>query len=133
MTVKTQGLNLKIQIPVIFTENEKRLTTNVERLRKQCSQVSGFPITEFSELDENSRFYISIQSTFQPMSDEAYNELRNWISRKPENEPNENQKGKSRGRFFGVLLDLMGYGDSSFRHKTPDFFKRNTSQIEFVD
>ena len=117
----------------IFSENEKRLTTKIERLHKQCSQVSALPISDISELDENSKFYISIQSTFQPMSDEAYNELRKWISKKPENEITKDQKGKNRGRFFGVLLDLMGYGDSSFRQKTPDFFIRNTLQIEFVD
>ena len=116
----------------IVSENEKRLTGNIERLHEQCSQVTNLELTQIANLDAQSKYYISIQSAFQPMSNEAYNELRDWVSKKPNNQGSANPK-KSRGRFFGVLLDLMGFGDSSFNFKSRDFFIRNNSQIQFVN
>lgn len=116
----------------IVQENEKRLTTNIERLQKQSSTISGIKLAVVANLDAESKYYISIQSSFQPMSDEAYNELRDWMSKKPV-DPNKEDSPKKRGRFFGVFMDLMGFGDSNFNLKSQDFFVRNNSEIEFVD
>jgi hypothetical protein len=116
----------------IVRENEKRLTGNVDRLTDQCSNVTGLYLTLTTKLNAESKYYISIQSSFQPMSDEAYNDLREWMSQKPD-KTSENKTPKKRGRILGVFLDLMGFGDSNIICKSRDFYIRNNSEIEFVN
>lgn len=114
----------------IVTNNERRLTGNIERLRRQCSVVTAMEIADTSQVKDNTTYYLSIHSIFQPMSDDSYGDLREWISKKSDH-PKPNKK--SRGRFFGMLLELMGFGDSSLNYKSPDFVLRNKSQLRFVE
>jgi len=116
---------------VIITEDEKRITSKIEILREHCAVIQNLPIAKISNLEQKGHYYVSIRTTFQPMSAESYQELRQWLSGRGNSDPKLKPKRKRRGRFFGVLMDLMGFGDKSFTFKSKNFVIKDTNHIEF--
>lgn len=116
---------------VILTEDEKRITSKIQVLREQCAVITNLPVAKISELQPKGSYYLTIRVTFQPMSAESYQELRQWLSGRGNPDEKLKPKRKRRGRFFGVLMDLMGFGDKSFTFKSKDFVIKDTNHIEF--
>jgi len=117
----------------IATESENRLTANVETLRRICSAIENLVLADTTTIEKNAKYYLTIQTTFQPISNESYQELRNWVSGRSQSEAPPKAKAAKRGRIFGVLLDLMGFGDKVVSFKSGTFILRPPSHIEFLD
>ncbi len=116
---------------VIITEDEKRITSQIEILREHCAVIKNLPIAKISSLEQKGKYYVSISVAFQPMSAESYQELRQWLSGQGNPDEKVKPKRNRRGRFFGVLLDLMGFGDKSFTFKSKDFILQDPKHISF--
>ncbi len=117
----------------IASELENRLTANVETLRRICSAIENLSLADTTTIEKNAKYYLTIQTTFQPISNESYQELRNWVSGQSQEEAPVRVKPARRGRVFGVLLDLMGFGDKVVSFKSKNFLWRPPSRIEFLD
>ena len=117
----------------IATESENRLTSNVETLRRICSAIENLSLADTTSIEKNSKYYLTIQTTFQPISNESYQELRNWVSGQSQAEAPVRSKPAKRGRIFAVLLDLMGFGDKVVSFKSGNFILRHPSRIEFLE
>jgi hypothetical protein len=115
----------------IATEFENRLTSNMATLQRICSVIENLPLAATSAVDENTKYYITIQTTFQPISDESYAALRKWVSGKSQAKETEKMPVK-RGRIFGMLVDLMGFGDKVISFKSNDFIVQYPLHVEFL-
>jgi len=116
----------------IITESERRLTSRIGTVRKMFSYVSDFPLADSTKLDENATYYVAIKTKFQPISDETYQDLRNWIAGDAKKNEKAQKAPRRKGRLFGVLVDLIGFGDKTFSLKTGDFRIKNHTQINFL-
>ena len=112
------------------SENEKRLTTQVRTVQEMCAFVRNYPLIEVAGLDSSSIFYLSIDTTIQPISDKTYEELREWMRRgkRPESETKP-----KKAKLFDVLFDLMGFGDKNCSAKSADFIIKGQTVIEFLE
>ena len=114
----------------ILTREEKRITPDIETLRERSCVIAELPLIDLAGLDPEAKYYVSIHTTFRPMSEESYQELKQWVSGRGASQ--QKREGKGRGRFFGVLLDLLGFGDKSFSFKSRDF-EISAGTIRFVE
>ena len=117
----------------IITDTENRLTTQVETVREFCSQVRNFPLIDISELEPNNKYYISIETTFKPVSAETYQDLSEWLSGSSNSEEKEKPKKGGQNKIFGVLLNVMGFGDKVLSYKTKDFIISEDKKIQFLE
>ncbi len=117
----------------IITDTENRLTTQVETVREFCSQVNNFPLIDISELESNNKYYISIETTFKPVSAETYQDLSDWLSGNTNSEKKEKPKQGGQNKIFGVLLNAMGFGDKVLSYKSKDFIIQEDKTIRFLE
>jgi hypothetical protein len=118
---------------IISTPSERRLTADQQTVQSLCTQVNKLKIADSSQVEVNAKYYLSIQTTFQPISDESYHELRNWVAGKVRPEDEDKKKVRKKGTFFGVLLDLMGFGDKEITFKSKDFSIDQNGHLRFLD
>lgn len=102
----------------IVTEDENRLTSNVKSLFDLCLKTKNLPLLAITELDTNRKYYLTIQTTFLPISDETYGELRNWVSGGKEE---VTEKPAQRGWIFSFLVDMLGFGNRVTEYRSQDF------------
>lgn len=113
----------------IISEEESRLTSQIETLRRICTSVQAAAVVHADQLAPDARLFLTITTTFQPISDETYGELRAWVSGRT----SDNSKaGLKRGRFFGFLADLLGFGDRALQLKTDSFVITAGGTLQYV-
>jgi len=113
----------------ILSEDENRLTSQIETVKEKCSIVKSLPIVMMADLQKNKKYFISISVTFQPISAESYNALSDIFSK--EKKQQEGKKKNKQG-YLGVLVNLLGFGDKEFSGKSRDFYITDTGLINFV-
>ena len=118
----------------ITTESESRLTAQIETVREKCTILRDYPLAQISDLDPGGKYYVDIQVTIQPISAQKYQELREWLSSGSGDEERRGDQPEriKRGRFFGVLINLLGFGDKRISVKTDDFIVLPRGDIEYV-
>ncbi len=111
----------------IVSEDENRLTSNLQTVISKCTQVENLPLLAAEELEPGEKYYLSINVTFQPISAESYNAISDIFtddSEKPE------LKQEKKGGFMSVLVNLLGFGDKEYSLKTKNFIITET-EIDF--
>ena len=110
------------------TPGERRSTNSIERVRNACTDVKNIPLEVVEKLDPHARYYISVEVKFEPISDEGYQELQNWLRRNRDRNGStedkykkQNKKSHGKGRMFGMLINLLGFGDKVETAKTELF------------
>ena len=116
----------------VATTTESRLTAHLETVDEMCSGLRHFALCDTSSLDEEAKYYLTIEVKIQPISNESYQELRDWISGSTDKQDERPQKAK-RGRFAGMLMDMMGLGDKTLLHKSKDFVITGKRTIDFIE
>jgi hypothetical protein len=116
----------------IVTDTENRLTTQVETVRQFCSEVRNYVLTDVTELEAEGKYYISVETTFKPVSAETYEDLNSWLSGKSGSDSKEKPKEGGQNKVFGVLMNVMGFGDKVLSYKSGDFIIENNS-IKFLN
>lgn len=113
----------------ILSEDENRLTSKIETVKEKCSVVKSLPIVRLADLQQNKKYFISIGVTFQPISAESYNALSDIFGKEEKQQQGEK---KNKQGYFGVLVNLLGFGDKEFSGKSQDFRITDTGLIDFV-
>jgi len=113
----------------ILSEDENRLTSQIETVKEKCSVVKSLPIVMLADLQQNKKYFISISVTFQPISAESYNALSDIFSK---GDKQQGGKKKRKPGYLGVLVNLLGFGDKEFSGKSQDFYITDTGLINFV-
>ncbi len=116
----------------VITESENRLTANIDRVREICSVVREFSVADSTRLDENAKYYLTVETTFQPISAETYQDLRDWVAGKTHRSGKAAKPKKRRGKLFGVLVDLLGFGDKVFSYKSDSFRIDEKRQVRYL-
>jgi hypothetical protein len=104
----------------IRSETERRLTPNLDSVLEFCSGFKDLKLAPRSLLLSGDQYYLTLETTLQPISDDAYRELRIWMSG-GQQEKGQAPPPKGRAPMFDVFMDLMGFGDRVLSHKTPTF------------
>jgi hypothetical protein len=117
----------------VATTSENRLTANIETVDEMCSHMKAVSICDTLHLETGAKYYISIEVKIQPISNETYQELSNWISGSPEKAKEKESQNPKKGRLTGMLIDMMGLGDKTLIWKSKDFIISNAHRIEFVE
>lgn len=113
----------------VISEAESRLTSQIETLRRICTSVQAAAIVPTARIEPDARLFLTVTTTFQPISDETYGELRAWVSGRT----SDNSKASlKRGRFFGFLVDLLGFGDRALHFKTDSFVITAEGTLQYV-
>ncbi len=105
-----------------------RLTTNIEKVKQQCSEIHDFFIIDLDELEKGKPYYVTVQVDFQLISAESYNAIRDIFSR----DRKKNSSTKKSG-LVSMFVNLLGMGDREFTFKSKDFTISNAGGIEFVE
>ena len=113
----------------IVSEDENRLTSQMQTVKEKCTVITDFPISKVADLEQDQKYFISISVTFQPISAESYTAISD-IFTKDEKKQKEEQKDKK--GYFGVLVNLLGFGDKEFSVKSRDFTINDTRTVKFV-
>jgi hypothetical protein len=98
----------------LSSKMENRLTGRPEALIEKSSNIAGLML---ANLNTTGKYYLTIQSTFQPISDDTYAELHDWVS----GQEDDVGPPARRGRFFAFLADVLGFGDRQCDFKTQEF------------
>jgi hypothetical protein len=106
---------------LLEAENETRRTKNVSHLQNGCANLVDFPLCRLDDLSADAEYYVSINVILQPVSAETYQELRAWLSRSRGTADSSLAGEKQRGRFFSLLLNVLGYGDRFYTCKSQYF------------
>ena len=114
----------------IVTETESRLTSQIETLRQMSTTVPELVVADASRLEADARFFVTISTLFQPISDETYGELRAWVSGRSRSNGGHSVK---RGRFFGFLFDLLGFGDRALQVRTGTFYLDRSGSLHYLE
>ena len=115
----------------ILTPDERLLTSSLETVTKYCTIITGLLLADSAHIEIDARYYISIRTIFQPISDESYFELRDWLEGKDNADQQEKQVQKKRGRLTDILLNLLGFGDKVIECKSKNFKITADGQIDF--
>ncbi|MBN2001049.1 hypothetical protein JW935_26120 [candidate division KSB1 bacterium] len=113
----------------IVTEKEKRLTTQINKVKEMCSIISVLPLADSISIEPDTKYYLTIQLKVQPISTEKYQELRQWIS--GGSDPPKSTTRTKRNRFFEMLIDVMGFGDKTLAFKSKSFYIQD-GNIQFI-
>jgi hypothetical protein len=116
----------------ITTVRENRLTVHIETVNEMCSGLKDFSLGDTVNIEVGSTYYVTIQVKIQPISNETYQELSDWISGSSADNPQRPKKSKP-GRFTGMLMDMMGLGDRTLLLKSKDFIIFKKQRIEFTE
>ncbi len=111
----------------ILSNDENRLTFHLETVKEKCSVLENFPVADADDLERGQKYFISIDVIFQPISAESYNAISDIFS-----SDEKKQTGNKKNGFFGVLVNLLGFGDKKFSVKSQDFIITETGSVEFV-
>jgi len=107
----------------IITEDEDRLTPHIETVRKKCCRVSDLTLSRRSTLEAHSKYYVTIQIAFQPISADTYETLRDVLKTSDDKETKETNKRS--GGIWNTMLDIFGLGDKKFSFKSGDYIFEN--------
>jgi hypothetical protein len=113
-------------------KDETRWTKSVAHVQRFGSQLADFFICPTTNLTTDAVYYLSIQVTLQPVSEETYEELRTWLSRSRAKTDSTRSTGKQRGQFFSLLLNVLGFGDRFYTAKSQDFRLRPDGRLELL-
>lgn len=122
---------------IFETPSERRSTVVIEKVRSACSEINAVPLTPVEKIETAADYFIVVELKFEPISAEKYDELRSWLSgtaetsQNPEPEPKTTPARKqSKGRLFGILTNLIGFGDKIATVKSDNFhFSKNQAII----
>ncbi|MBD3383506.1 DUF4390 domain-containing protein [candidate division KSB1 bacterium] len=103
----------------VIKDEERLLSSDLDRIEVKSTRFARQQVLPLQDLDQNASYFVGIQTTFQPISDQTFQELSQWLS-KNEKE-NHNAQPVKRGRVFPLFLDLIGLGDKEFSIKSEDF------------
>lgn len=109
----------------LASKTENRLTSRPEALIEKSSCIAGLLL---ANVNTTGKYYLTIQSTFQPISDDTYAELHDWVS----GQEDDVSPPARRGRFFAFLTDLLGFGDRQCDFKTQDFVLTPQAELRFI-
>ncbi len=115
---------------LLESEQESRRTGSMVNLKRGCSDLADFPLCQSKELDEQAEYYISVNVTLQPVSAETYQELRSWLSRNRSSADSSKSGKPSRGQFFSLFLNVLGFGDRFYTAKSEYFKVIGRQKIE---
>ena len=107
----------------LISDTQNRLTPDVNTFRQHATVINDIKIVETSELDPETKYYIAIHASIQPLSDEAFHELKRWMGRDAEKQQKQNSRKKE--HFFGTVLNLLGFGEKEIEFKSRDFMMIN--------
>ena len=113
----------------IISEDENRLTSQLETVKQKCTVLTDYPISEIADLEQNEKYFVSISVKFQPISAESYNAISDIFTK---DEKKQEVKQKDKKGYFGVLVNLLGFGDKEFSVKSNDFIITDTGAIKFL-
>jgi hypothetical protein len=116
----------------VTTMVENRITDHFNTVDEMCSSLKNFPMDDTSKVEVGSTYYITIQIKIQPISNETYQELSDWISGSNSENPREHKTSRP-GRLTAMLMDMMGLGDKTLSLKSSDFVISNEYKVEFVE
>lgn len=111
----------------IVSEDENRLTTQLETVKERCSALRAVRIVAMKELEPNQDYYLSISVSFQPISAESFTAVSTIF----DDGAKKSGSRKGRGGYLSVLVNLLGLGDRKFSLKTPEFRILESGQILF--
>ncbi len=112
----------------IESEDEKRLTANIETVKQKCSVIDKLFVADLSTLEKNEIYYISVQVDFQLISAESFNAISDIFSGGKKKSESTKKSG-----IVSMFVNLVGLGDKEFTDKTRDFIITNAGQIKFVN
>ena len=112
----------------IETNDESRLTSNLETVKHICTFVENLPLAGVDELETDKKYHLSIDVTFQLISAESYNAISDIFS----GDKKEKVEGKKKSRFVSIFVNLLGFGDKDFSLKTQNFIITKSGKVEFV-
>ena len=97
----------------------------------QCTRLEGVLMGSMGELDldMNATYYLVVRVSYQPMTVETIDELRNWIS-KPGDRTAEREQGGSSSTGVGTriaraLMSAAGYGEEELQGESERFVPRD--------
>ena len=120
---------------VFMSEQEKRLTTSIETIRKKCSFIQNVDLYNAAQMSKNSEYFITIKVILRPMSVENYQEIKKWLSGKAKNfdlkklGDTEKQEKRVKGGIFKMFMALTGFGDRIISGKCNNFKVDNNKII----
>lgn len=113
---------------IFETPGERRSTVVIDKVRSACSEIISVPLVPVTKIEAGAEYFVTVELKFEPISAEKYDELRAWLSgnsessRNPEPEPKTTPVRKQgKGRLFGILTNLIGFGDKIITIKSNDF------------
>ncbi len=116
----------------IVTDDENRLTSQVQTVRDMSSLIRNYMIIPVEELESDTKYYISIQTTLKPVSAETYHELSEWLSGPSRIDDKEKPKKSGQNRIFDVFMNVLGFGETELKFKSENFFYKENNTIQFM-
>ena len=111
----------------IITQDENRLTPQLESVKEKCSALTDFHVISMKDLEINQDYYLSISVSFQPVSAESYNAISEIFE---DGGKKTAPVGKKGGGYLSVLVNLLGLGDKEYSLKTPEFRVLDSGQVQ---
>ncbi len=118
---------------LLESKDETRWTRSVAHVQRFCSQLTDVFVCPTTNLTTDAVYYLSIQVTLQPVSEETYEELRTWLSRSHVKTDSTRSANRPKGQFFSLLLNLLGFGDRFYTAKSHDFRLRPDGRLELLE
>jgi hypothetical protein len=90
---------------------------NEDGVWEHCARLNGYPLIDVEKLEEPRRYRIEVKVTFQPMSIENVQDIKHWLSGKPDgvasNPKKESKPSLKRARdwLLGLVVNASGFGD----------------------
>jgi len=113
----------------IITQDENRLTPQLESVKEKCSVMTDFHVVDMAGLETNQDYYLSISVSFQPVSAESYNAISEILKDDGKKSAPVAKKG---GGYLSVLVNLLGLGDKEYSLKTPEFRVLDSGQVQLT-
>ncbi|MDZ7723762.1 MAG: DUF4390 domain-containing protein [candidate division KSB1 bacterium] len=115
----------RIQMP-----GEDRLTSNLETIRKKCTQMQEIELIPVNDLEPDAQYCITIRVKFAPLSVDTYDAIRGVL---PESNESQRRGAGHSGSIWQTALNLLGLGDKTFSLKTDNFRITSDRAIEYID
>lgn len=97
----------------------------------QCTRLEGVLIGSMDELglDMNATYYLVVRVSYQPMTLDTIDELRNWMSKSGDRTAAIEQRGNSSTgigtRIARALMSAAGYGEEELQGESERFRPRD--------
>lgn len=108
---------------VIVTAGERRLTSNLDLVRRWWEQHHGVALAEANQLQSERRYFITIELMLEPVSKENLNEIRGWLAGEvktsakrdstqpaPADTTTANRNSRISDRLLNLIVNLTGFG-----------------------